>query len=250
MFFRMDGDNIMQRIPAHVEHTGTGQLRSQLCMDGLSIETVEHLLAALVAKGISNVAVHAWGSELPTHDGSAAPWGFLIECAGIKQQSCTKKAIRIDRKVRVGDRHSWCELVPYDGTSYTYEGFYDHPMLGQQHHTYDAENDDFDREIAPARTFGFIKDLEKLLAAGLGQGATKDNTIVFDDMGLISNHALRWPNEPARHKVCDAIGDLALIGAPIQGAFRGFRSGHALNHQLVRAVLSDRQNWSYVPMGN
>jgi UDP-3-O-[3-hydroxymyristoyl] N-acetylglucosamine deacetylase len=240
-----DQNNVVAHIPAKITNLTDSNLRTVLSSNKFSISTTEHLLAAASAYGISNMLIQVWGSELPIFDGSAAIWTFLLDCAGVQDQTSLLKSIRVVREVIVRNGLSWCKLSPGIGLQVDYCLNYDHPSVGEQYFSTYVDKNMFTLHLSRARTFGFIKDLDYVRSQGLAKGADLSNTLVFDATKLLNQNQLIWPNELARHKIVDAIGDLALAGSPIQGIFRGNQSGHALNHRLVRELLSDTANWTW-----
>lgn len=214
--------------------------------DGMKIATVEHLLAALVGLDIDNAYVMFHGEEVPIFDGSALPWVRLFKAAGLQADTQARTFVRIRKPVRVESSNgAWCEIAPlnYD-YRLRYMMHYDHPMIGAQEAEYIASAMDFEKDVAPARTFGFYSDAVHLRLQNRALGAGLDNTVVFSEDGVLNPEGLRFENEPARHKLLDAMGDLACIGAPLLGSFTGYKSGHDLNIKLVKAVVSDISNYS------
>ena len=245
VFQVMDGNHILGNIPAHVGSVKSGMLRTVLQADDVSVETTEHLLAAAMACGISNLRVQVWGNEIPIHAGSADTWAFLLDCAGNQEQDSHVRSIKILREIEVNDGYALCKLTPSAAFELHYDLGYDHPLVGQQHYSFQFSRDNFDKQIAKARTFGFIKDLDYLIINGLSHGANLTNTLVFGKDDLMNPEGMTWKDEPVRHKIVDAIGDLALAGAPIIGKFYGYRSGHNLNHKLVAALLKNVDSWTW-----
>jgi len=237
-------NNVKTEIPATVDHTYSGMLRTVLKKDEVSLDTTEHLLAALSALGINNLIIKVWGNEIPIFDGSAGNWTFLADCAGIVEQGHNVQQIKIIRTKTVKINNAWCSLAPYDGYKLCYHMMYEHPMIGERKFSIDLSRKSFDKELGTARTFGFFKDIDVIQAHGLAKGVSLSNTIVFNESAIMGT-SLQWPDEPARHKVVDAIGDLSLAGAPILGKFYGFCSGHELNQTLVKAVLNDNSCWNW-----
>ncbi|MCO5145949.1 MAG: UDP-3-O-acyl-N-acetylglucosamine deacetylase [Aquamicrobium sp.] len=217
---------------------------------GVHVATVEHLLAALSALGVDNVYIEIDGGEVPILDGSAAMFVDAFDQAGIAQQAVKRRYIRIVKPVRIDSGASWAEFHPYDGTRFEVEIDFENPAIGRQFYAADITPDLFRREIARARTFGFMKDVERLWAAGYALGSSLENTVVIGDDGRVVNmEGLRCPNEFVRHKMLDAMGDLALAGARFIGRFRSYRGGHKLNAAALRRLLSDRSSFEIVETG-
>ena len=209
--------------------------RSTIGLNGASIQTVEHFLAALWGLEVDNIIVEIHGEELPALDGSASGFLNVLKEAGVKEQEETRHIIKIDEPLSVKDGMSTLSIVPAEKFSILYHIDYDCPSIGKEAFEIELNGDSFEREIAPARTFCLKKEAEALLAAGFGQGATMENTLVMDDDGPVGT-TLRFPNEPVRHKILDLVGDLYLLGVPIVGKVTAERSGHALNAKMVRKI--------------
>lgn len=210
-----------------------------------SISTVEHLLAALYAFGISNVEIELDGPEVPAMDGSAASFIHLIRSAGIDLQDEPRARLQIHRKIRVEDGNRSIQITPARHFSIHYAVDFDHPAIGRQElkiARLDAAS--FESELARARTFGFLSDVEALRRAGLARGGSMENTVVLDEDAVMNAEGLRWPNEFVRHKILDLVGDLSLLGLPIAGHVEVERGGHELHHRLVEAILASRDCWS------
>lgn len=215
--------------------------------NGPAISTTEHVLAALHALGIDNAVVEVDGPEVPIMDGSAEPFVAAIDQAGIAPLSAPRRCIKILKPVRVGKNGSYAELRPCGrGLRIEAEIDFDHPLIGHQIFAIDVEPDSFRRELARARTFGFMRDVAKLWSAGYALGASFENTVVVAESRVLNAEGVRFPDEFVRHKAVDAIGDLALAGAPLIGAYRTVRGGHKLNHAMVTALMADRSAWEYV----
>jgi UDP-3-0-acyl N-acetylglucosamine deacetylase len=214
---------------------------------GDHVATVEHLMAALMAMGIDNVAIEIDGPEVPIMDGSANAFVEAFRNAGIRQLSEKRRYIRIVKPVRIDIGSSWAEFRPYDGTRFEIEIDFDSPAIGHQFLAVDVTPESFAREIGPARTFGFIRDVERLWAAGYALGSSLENSVVIgDDHRVINAGGLRFENEFVRHKMLDAVGDLALAGARFIGCFRSYRGGHRVNAAALRHLLSDRSAFEVV----
>jgi UDP-3-O-[3-hydroxymyristoyl] N-acetylglucosamine deacetylase len=214
---------------------------------GEHIATVEHLMAALFGLGIDNAAVEVDGREAPILDGSAAAFVDAFEQAGIEQLSEKRRYIRVIKPVRIDSGPAWAEFRPYDGTRFEVEIDFDTPAIGRQSFRSDIDARVFCRDIARARTFGFMRDVERLWAAGYALGSSLENSVVIgDDGGIINMEGLRYPDEFVRHKTLDAVGDLALAGARFIGCFRSYRGGHKLNAAALRHLLSDSSAFEIV----
>ncbi|WP_178113018.1 UDP-3-O-acyl-N-acetylglucosamine deacetylase [Acerihabitans arboris] len=215
---------------------------------GIRVATVEHLNAALSGLGIDNIIVEVDAAEIPIMDGSASPFVYLLLDAGIEEQDGAKKFLRLKDSVRVEEDDKWAELSPFSGFSLDFTIDFDHPVIaaGSQRYRLDFSTDAFVRDISRARTFGFLRDIEYLREHGLSLGGSLDNAIVMDDYRVLNKDGLRFADEFVRHKTLDAIGDLFMCGHNIIGAFTAFKSGHALNNKLLRAVLADQRAWEYV----
>jgi UDP-3-O-[3-hydroxymyristoyl] N-acetylglucosamine deacetylase len=214
---------------------------------GQHVATVEHLMAALLGVGIDNLIIEVDGREVPILDGSAALFVEAIDQAGIETLPVKKRFIRIVKPVRIESGASWAEFRPYDGTRFEVEIDFESPAIGRQQFAFDLNGDAFRRDVARARTFGFMKDVERLWAAGYALGSSLENSLVIgDDNRVINMGGLRYPNEFVRHKTLDAMGDLALAGARFIGCFRSYRGGHRLNAAALRKLLSDRSAFEIV----
>jgi UDP-3-O-[3-hydroxymyristoyl] N-acetylglucosamine deacetylase len=233
-------------IPAVIANVSDSVLCTTLSSaDGVTIGTVEHLLAALAGCAIDNVVVEVDGPEVPIMDGSAAPFVFLIECAGVIEQAAPRRAIRILDRVEVREGEKSASLSPGEGFAVSFEIDYASPVVARQDCYFTFVNGTFKSEISRARTFGFVHEVEQLRALGLARGGSLDNAVVVSGDAVMNEGGLRFDDEFVRHKVLDSIGDLYLLGAPIIGHFHGVRSGHALNQRLLRALLDDGSAWCY-----
>ncbi|MBF0454040.1 MAG: UDP-3-O-acyl-N-acetylglucosamine deacetylase [Magnetococcales bacterium] len=234
-------------IPAKVENITDTRLCSTIANEqGDKVSTVEHLLAAFAGLGVDNAYVDLDGPEVPIMDGSAAPFVFLIQCAGVIKQKLPKKWIRIKKRVSVktGDKEAVFE--PYNGFRVSFLIDFDHPLISQQGIEMDVSETTFVKDVSRARTFGFLKDMEMLRSNGLAKGGSLDNAIVIGDFRILNEGGLRYEQEFVRHKIIDAIGDLYLLGHPVQGYFKGIRSGHALNNALLKRLLAQKDAWEFV----
>jgi UDP-3-O-[3-hydroxymyristoyl] N-acetylglucosamine deacetylase len=220
--------------------------------DAPKVNTIEHLLSACAGLGLDNLVVDITAEEVPILDGSAASFVFLLQSAGIELQSAPKRFLRIKKTVEVregeGRALKWARLEPFDGYTLTFEIDFNHPAVDQtgQHVTFDMGSGQYKREIARARTFGFSKDVELMRSRGLGLGGSMDNAIVVDDFKVLNAGGLRYDDEFVKHKILDAIGDLHVAGHPLLTAYSAFKSGHALNNKLLRAVLADPTSYEIV----
>ncbi len=216
--------------------------------DGVRVSTIEHLMAALAGLGIDNCYVDLSADEVPIMDGSAAPFVFLVQSAGIQEQSAAKRFIRIKKPIDVRVDDKWARFDPFNGFKVKFTIDFDHPVFKNDTKTaeVDFSTTSFVREISRARTFGFMRDIEALRKRDLVLGGSMDNAIVIDDYRVLNEGGLRYKNEFVRHKILDAIGDLYLLGRSVIGSFEGYKAGHALNNQLVREMLKQPQCWEEV----
>jgi UDP-3-O-[3-hydroxymyristoyl] N-acetylglucosamine deacetylase len=245
-FRRMDLGGL--EIPALATHLGGGQqLQTGLVVGEASVETVEHLLAALRSLGVDNAFVELSHREVPIMDGSSAPWVYLIQDAGIKELPAARKTVQILRPIQVQQGDKRIALFPADRFKVTYTISFDHPLLRHQQKTLEFSEQLFMDEIAPARTFGFLKEVEMLRQRGLALGGSLENAIVIGETGLLN--PLRFDDEFVRHKILDALGDLALVGHPVQGHLVVHRGGHALHTALAAEVLRQTDAWQFVQDG-
>jgi UDP-3-O-[3-hydroxymyristoyl] N-acetylglucosamine deacetylase len=223
------------------------RLSSCLERDGARISTVEHLMSAFAGLGIDNAYVDLTAPEVPIMDGSAGPFVFLLQSAGIEEQGAPKRFIRIVKSVEAADGDKWVRFEPHDGFKLTMSIDFDHPVFekARQSVCVDFSTTSYIKEVSRARTFGFMQDVESMRAQGLALGGSLDNAIVMDEYRVLNNDGLRYQDEFVKHKVLDAIGDLYLLGHPLIGAFHGHKSGHALNNHLLRRLLEDEQAWEY-----
>jgi UDP-3-O-[3-hydroxymyristoyl] N-acetylglucosamine deacetylase len=215
--------------------------------DGPKVQTIEHLLSACAGLGLDNLTIDITGDEVPVLDGSAASFVFLLQSAGIALQDKPKRYLRVCKPVEVregeGANLKWARFEPYHGYKLSFEIDFDHPALKRtgQRVEFEMGSGLYKRDIARARTFGFAKDVNAMRARGLGLGGSLDNVIVIDDVGVLNSDGLRYADEFAKHKMLDAIGDLQVAGHPMMGAYSAYRSGHALNNQLLRALMNTPQ---------
>ena len=235
-------------IRAHTLNVGDTRLSSSIERDGVRVSTVEHLMSAFAGLGIDNAYVDISGEEVPIMDGSAGPFVFLIQSAGVVEQAAPKKYMRILRPVEIGQGDKWARFEPYAGFRVDFSVDFPHPLFGSnnRHVVVDFADQSYVKEISRARTFGFMQDVEAMRAQGLALGGSFDNAIVLDEYRVLNSDGLRYDNELVKHKVLDAIGDLYLLGHPLIGAYTAFKSGHGLNNLLSRALLAQRDAWEYV----
>jgi len=232
-------------IPAFAENVGETRLGTTLIQGEAKVSTVEHLLSAFAGLGIDNAIVEVSAPEVPIMDGSAGPFVFLLQSAGIAEQNAPKRFVRVKRSVEVRQGDKWARFDPYDGFKVNFEIEFDHPVFQRrsQKASMDFSTTTYLKEVARARTFGFMRDLETMRKHNLALGGNLDNAIVLDDSGILNTDGLRYEDEFVKHKILDAIGDLYLLGHSLIGEFTGFKSGHDLNNKLLRALLKDRSAW-------
>ncbi|MCH1920670.1 UDP-3-O-acyl-N-acetylglucosamine deacetylase [Shewanella sp. A3A] len=216
--------------------------------DGVRISTIEHLFAALAGLGIDNAVIEVDAPEIPIMDGSASPFVFLLQSAGIKEQAAAKKYLRIKQTVRVEDGDKWAELKPFKGFRVNFAIDFAHPEIArsQQKMVMDFSSSAFIKDISRARTFGFMRDIEYLRANNLALGGSMENAVVLDEYRVLNPDGLRYEDEFVKHKILDAFGDLYVAGHAIIGEFSAYKTGHALNNQLVRALLANAEAWEVV----
>ncbi|TDO12590.1 UDP-3-O-acyl-N-acetylglucosamine deacetylase [Halomonas ventosae] len=236
------------QVPAYAEHVTDTTLCTALSVGGAKVATVEHLMSAFAGLGIDNAYVDLSASEVPIMDGSAGPFVFLIQSAGISEQSAAKKFIRVKREIVVREGDKEAMFLPHQGFKVSFAIDFDHPVFDEQSKTamVDFSTTSFVKEVSRARTFGFMRDLEYLRSNNLALGGSLDNAIVVDDYRIVNEGGLRYDDEFVKHKVLDAIGDLYQLGHSLIGEFRGVKSGHALNNQLCRALLAQPEAWELV----
>lgn len=247
VFRRVDLQPVLE-IPAIASNVGDTTLSTTLMLDGHRVSTVEHLLSAMAGLGIDNAYVDLSASEVPIMDGSAGPFVFLIQSAGIEEQSAAKKFIRIKRRVTVEDGDKVASFLPFDGFKVSFTIDFDHPVFRDRtaHAEIDFSSTSFVKEISRARTFGFMHEIEYLRSRGLARGGSVDNAIVVDEYRILNQDGLRYDDEFVKHKVLDAIGDLYLLGYSLIGEFRAHKSGHALNNASLRALMEQPDAWEMV----
>ena len=246
--FRRDDLKPPVEIVARAENVGDTSLSTSLVKDNVRISTVEHLLSAFAGLGIDNAYVDLSASEVPIMDGSAGPFVFLIQSAGVEEQNQPKKYMRIKRQISVRDGDKWARFEPFDGFKVSFAIEFDHPFFHQRskHAEIDFSTTSFVKEVARARTFGFMKDVEILREQNLALGGSLDNAVVVDDYRVLNEDGLRYEDEFVKHKILDAIGDLYLLGHSLIGAFHGYKSGHELNNRLLRKILATKDAFELV----
>jgi UDP-3-O-[3-hydroxymyristoyl] N-acetylglucosamine deacetylase len=251
VFARVDESEFTRRIPAHVDNVTTTRLGTTIAnAAGVSVATVEHVLAALFGMGVDNCLVEVDAAEVPILDGSSEPFVEMIESVGLRAQGAPRRVIEILKPVeaRLGDKRA--ALEPHDGFELDVTVDFESRAIGRQRVVMDCGPESFAQELGAARTFGFLHQVEALRAAGLAQGGSMDNAVVIDGDAILNDGGLRYDDEFARHKALDAVGDLALAGAPLRGRYVADQSGHELNVALVRALLADASawRWSFAPV--
>lgn len=246
--FRRVDLNPVAEIPALADLVTETTLCTGLTCQAGKVMTVEHLMSALAGLGIDNLYVDLSAAEVPIMDGSAGPFVFLLQSAGIEELNAPKRFIRIKREVEVRDGDKVACFLPYDGFKLDFTVQFDHPAIpnATSHAVVEFSSENYIQEVSRARTFGFMRDLEYMRERNLGLGGSMDNAIVLDEFRVLNEDGLRYADEFVRHKILDAIGDLYLAGRPIIGAYQAYKSGHALNNLLVRAMLSDAAAWEEV----
>jgi UDP-3-O-[3-hydroxymyristoyl] N-acetylglucosamine deacetylase len=250
-FRRVDLDQPIT-IQASPSNVGETVLSTTLVADNVKISTIEHLLSAFAGLGIDNALIDVSAAEVPIMDGSAGPFVFLLQSAGIQEQDVPKQYIRIKKSVRVEDGDKWAAFEPFDGFKVTFTIDFEHPAFAEHLRTatMDFSSTTFVKEVSRARTFGFMKDIDMLRRNNLALGGSLDNAIVVDDAKILNEDGLRYADEFVKHKILDAIGDLYLLGHSLIGAFTGYKSGHGLNNQLLRTLLEDKEAWEMVTFEN
>ena len=242
--------DLPQPLEIKADPYAVGDTRLSSCLEkgGERVSTVEHLMSALSGLGIDNAYVDLTAPEVPIMDGSAGPFVFLLQSAGIEEQTAPKKFIRIVQAVEARDGDKWVRFEPHNGFKLTLSIAFDHPVFDKARKSVcvDFSTTSYVKEVSRARTFGFMQDVETMRSQGLALGGSLDNAIVMDEYRVLNSDGLRYADEFVKHKVLDAIGDLYLLGHPLIGAFSGHKSGHALNNQLLRRLLETRHAWEYV----
>ncbi len=247
VFRRVDLPEVVE-IHARPENVSDTRLSTTIEANGARVSTVEHLMSAFAGLGIDNAYVELTASEVPIMDGSSGPFVFLIQSAGIAEQSAPKRFIRIRKPVTIEDGDKWARFEPFEGFKVTFTIDFNHPTFQntRQRAAMDFSTTSFVKEVSRARTFGFMSDLEALRTAGLARGGGFDNAIVLDDYRVLNEDGLRYEDEFVKHKVLDAIGDLYLLGHPLIGAFSAHKSGHAINNRLLRSLIAQPDTWELI----
>ncbi len=247
IFRRVDLENPID-VCACPENVGDTRLSTTLERDGVKISTVEHLLSAFAGLGIDNAYVDVSAPEVPIMDGSAGPFVFLIQSAGIEEQNAPKRFIRIKQAIEVREDDKLARFEPFDGFKVSFGIDFNHPVFSNdmQYSTIDFSSTSFVKEVSRARTFGFLREIEMLRENNLALGGSMDNAIVLDDYRVLNDDGLRYEDEFVKHKILDAIGDLYLLGCSLIGAFSGYKSGHALNNKLLNELLAHPEAWEEV----
>ena len=247
VFRRIDLNPVVE-IPAKVENVGDTMLSTTLIKDGVRVSTVEHLLSALAGMGIDNLIIDVSAPEIPIMDGSAAPFVFLLQSAGIEEQDAPKKFIKVKRPVTVEQDGKQATFKPFDGFKINFAIDFDHPVFENQtlNASIDFSSTSFVKEVSRARTFGFMHEFEYLRAKGLARGGSLDNAIVVDESQILNEDGLRFEDEFVKHKILDAIGDLYLMGNSIIGEFDAHKSGHGLNNASLLALIAEKDAWEMV----
>lgn len=247
VFRRTDLDQVID-IAARAENVADTTMSTSLSKDGATVSTVEHLLSAMAGLGIDNAFVEVSAPEVPIMDGSAGPFVFLLQSAGIEEQGAAKKFLRIKKKVQIKEGDKSATFVPFNGFKVSFSIEFDHPVFEGRAQTasVDFSSTSFVKEVSRARTFGFMRDFEALREQDLVLGGSVDNAIVVGDYRILNEDGLRYDDEFVKHKMLDAIGDLYLLGYSLVGEFQGVKSGHSLNNALLRKLLSEEDAWDIV----
>lgn len=243
VFFRSDKGSYVK---AGVDDVSDTAFATTLGCNGTRVKTVEHVLAAASGLGIDNMVIDVNGPEVPILDGSSTEFVETISKAGIARQAANRMFIKVTKPVMFKEGETEIAVLPYDGRKISYRIFFEHHLLGEQRMTLDLDEEVFKKELAPARTFGFLKDVEYLKSLGLAKGGSLDNAVILSDSGVLNPSGLRFKNEFIRHKILDFIGDISLLGYPVQGHFMVSRSGHTTNVKFLRMFLSAHGYWELV----
>ncbi|RBO81992.1 UDP-3-O-acyl-N-acetylglucosamine deacetylase [Marinomonas aquiplantarum] len=247
VFVRTDLDPVVE-IHGDARLVGSTNFATALSQNGVEVSTVEHLLSAMAGLGVDNAYVEVSASEIPLMDGSASPFVFLLQSAGLEAQNAPKKFIRVKKPIRIEDGDKYASLEPHTGFRLSFKIDFEHPAIGEDVQTtsLDFSTTTFVKEISRARTFGFMKDIEYFKTNNLARGANMENAIVLDDYRVLNEEGLRYRDELVRHKILDAIGDLYLLGHSLIGEYKAYKSGHGLNNKLLLALLEQPEAWEYV----
>ena len=237
-------------IPARADLVNDTQLCTALNVDGVRVATVEHLMSALAGLGIDNVVVEMTAPEIPIMDGSAAPFVYLIQQAGIHEQDAAKRFLRVLAPIEVREGDKWAKLLPFDGYRLDFSIEFDHPVFRHRnsHTRLDFTTQNYIRDYSRSRTFGFLRDIEYLQSHGLALGGSLDNAVIVDRFRVMNEQGLRFDDEFVRHKLLDAVGDMYLLGAPILGWYQGYKSGHDLNNRLCLEVMRHTDAWEWMTL--
>ncbi|MBL4647601.1 MAG: UDP-3-O-acyl-N-acetylglucosamine deacetylase [Gammaproteobacteria bacterium] len=248
IIFRRTDQNPIVEIPALANSVTDTRMNTTVGQDNCHISTIEHLLSAIAGLGIDNAYIDVSAEELPIMDGCAGPFVFLLQSAGIIEQNAAKKFIRIKKTISVKEDDKWASLSPHEGFKVSFTIDFDHPVFKdhQQKETLDFSSTSYVKEVSRARTFGFLSQYEWLRANNLALGGSLENAVVLDDFKVLNEDGLRYENEFVKHKILDAVGDLYLLGHSVIGAYEGYKSGHALNNQLLRTLLADESAWETI----
>ena len=245
VFYRSDLGISFKAEPKNVINT---QMATVVGSEKGYISTIEHLMSAINAYGIDNIRIIVDANEIPVMDGSSASFCMLLDEAGVRELDANKKALIIKRAVEIREGDKLVRLSPSKSPKFDYTIKFSHPLIGTQHHVFEFSKKSYVKEISRARTFGFLKDVQALRSMGLALGGSLENAVVIDENKILNPEGLRFENEFVRHKILDAIGDLALVGAPILGDYTAFAGSHDLNHKLTLAVLADAKNFELVDL--
>lgn len=247
VFRRVDLDPPVE-IPATAHNVGETTLSTCLVKDGVKVSTVEHLLSAMAGLGIDNAVIELNAPEVPIMDGSAGPFVFLMQSAGVQEQNAPKKFVRVTKPVELQDGDKTAKFLPFDGFKVNFSIAFDHPVFEGRtsEATVDFSSGSFIREISRARTFGFMHEIEYLRSKGLARGGSMDNAIVVDEYRILNEDGLRFEDEFVKHKILDAIGDLYLLGNGLLAEYRAHKSGHSLNNRVLRKLMEQADAWEYV----
>ncbi len=251
VFTRIDLDPVVE-IKATPKNVGETLLSTTLVKDDVKVATIEHLMSAFAGMGIDNVYVDLDASEVPIMDGSAAPFIFLIQSAGVENQAVAKQLVRIKKPIRFENDYGWAELTPFEGFKVSFQIDFDHPAVKQtkQNMAHDLSVESYNQEISRARTFGFMRDVEMLRSKNLGLGGNFGNAVVLDEYRVLNKDGLRYDDEFVKHKMLDAIGDLYTLGYGIIGAYHGHKSGHAINNYLLLELIKNKSSWEIVTLSD
>ncbi|CAA6804990.1 MAG: UDP-3-O-[3-hydroxymyristoyl] N-acetylglucosamine deacetylase (EC [uncultured Campylobacterales bacterium] len=243
VFFRSDKDVLIEVRPENIVNT---QMATVLGSGDVTISTIEHLLSAIYAYGIDNLKICVDDNEIPVMDGSSSAFCILLDEAGITEQEKSKKQMIIKKSIKVQDGDKFVEIIPQKSPEFEFSIKFEHPAIAEQNFEFDFNKKNYIKEISRARTFGFLKDIEKLQSMGLALGGNLNNAVVLDDQRILNVEGLRYPNEFVRHKILDAIGDMAIVGYEIIGKYNSHAGSHHLNHLLTKKVLQDSSNYELV----